>query len=222
MPTMNPYCGYAAPISPSMGAMCTPSSMGFGMSQFTSTTPMYGAQCPTPTNSNTVLSLADAISAPPSQPATFSLSAMLMGTRQPETARSAPGPPPCEPPSMINSGPMMLAPASAPSAPPSAPPSGPALGCSELPSVGSTEHGAGMLIGRRLQALCLLPHCRLLQWRRVPVLPPVRLGGEEAAQEGQDSSQAGGRQGAATGRLLGLSRTLRVRIGDQVSTSVCS
>jgi len=39
---------------------------------------------------------------------------------------------------------MMLAPASAPSAPPSAPPSGPALGCSELPSVGSTEHGAGV------------------------------------------------------------------------------
>eukprot|EP00445_Apocalathium_hangoei_P062320 CAMPEP_0204100846 /NCGR_PEP_ID=MMETSP0360-20130528/194176_1 /ASSEMBLY_ACC=CAM_ASM_000342 /TAXON_ID=268821 /ORGANISM="Scrippsiella Hangoei, Strain SHTV-5" /LENGTH=420 /DNA_ID=CAMNT_0051050245 /DNA_START=29 /DNA_END=1291 /DNA_ORIENTATION=+ len=144
MPAMNPYCGYAAPISPSMGAMCTPSSMGFGMSQFTSTTPMYGAQCPTPTNSNTVLSLADAISAPPSQPATFSLSAMLMGTRQLETARSAPGPPPCEPPSMMNSRPMMLAPASAPSAPPSAPPSGPALGCSELPSVGSTEHGAGV------------------------------------------------------------------------------
>mmetsp|Transcript_26750 Transcript_26750/g.88933 ORF Transcript_26750/g.88933 Transcript_26750/m.88933 type:complete len:230 (-) Transcript_26750:20-709(-) len=88
--------------------------------------------------------------------------------------------------------------------------------------LGVAECGLHGARGRRLQALCLLPHCRLLQWRRVPVLPPVRLGGEEAAQEGQDSSQAGGRQGAATGRLLGLSRALRVRIGDQVSTSVCS
>mmetsp|Transcript_98837 Transcript_98837/g.258187 ORF Transcript_98837/g.258187 Transcript_98837/m.258187 type:complete len:357 (+) Transcript_98837:73-1143(+) len=154
-----PFCfevGGCSPAAPAAGAMCT-SPMGFGgMCHAGVPSPAVPQPCTPSGTMQAVLSLADAISAPPvssayssasgtpvGTPTAFSLSGLVASAcRRDEFgfAHAAPVPLPCEPP-CIAPGSLALAASSAPPPAPAAAPSGPSV--AELPSMGSHCHFDG-------------------------------------------------------------------------------